>query len=84
MSKLSCIRILSFMEKFKQNERYLENNYNEIEKRYCDKFVAVDDGQIIGTNGRIEKLIEELDRNNKNAPTVIIKLISKNLPRSAI
>jgi hypothetical protein len=72
------------MAKFKQNERYLENNYNELEKRYCDKFVAVDDGQIIATNERIEKLIKELDRNNKNAPTVIIKLISKNLPRSAI
>ncbi|MGN6629757.1 MAG: hypothetical protein ACTHKJ_07750, partial [Candidatus Nitrosocosmicus sp.] len=61
-----------------------ENNYNEIEKSYCDKFVAVDNGQIIGTSERIEKLIEELDRNNKNAPTVIIKLISKNLTRSAI
>jgi hypothetical protein len=72
------------MAKFKQNERYLENNYTELEKRYCDKFVAVDDGQIIATNERIEKLIKELDRNNKNAPTVIIKLISKNLPRSAI
>lgn len=83
MSKLSCICILSFMEKFKQNERYLENNYNEIEKRYCDKFVAVDDGQIIATNKRIEKLIKELDRNDKNAPTVVIKLISKNLPTSA-
>lgn len=84
MPKLSCIGILSFMGKFKHNERYLENNYNEIEKRYCDKFVAVDDGQIIATNERIEKLIKELDRNNKNAPTVIIKLISKNLHRSAI
>ncbi|MGN6559019.1 MAG: hypothetical protein ACTHJ2_00680 [Candidatus Nitrosocosmicus sp.] len=72
------------MEKFKQNERYLENNYNEIEKSYCDKFIAVDNGQIIATNERIEKSIEELDRNNKNAPTVIIKLISKNLTRSAI
>ncbi len=84
MSKFSCISILSFMEKVKQNERYLENNYNEIEKRYCDKFVAVDDGQIIATNERIEKLIKELDRNNKNAPTVIIQLMSKNLPRFAI
>jgi hypothetical protein len=72
------------MEKYKQNERFLADNYNEIEKGYEEKFIAIDNEQIIGSNNRIEKLIDELDRNNKNTPSVLIKLISGKIHRYII
>jgi hypothetical protein len=72
------------MEKYKQNERFLADNYKEIEKVYEEKFIAIDNEQIIGSNNRIEKLIDELDRNNKNTPSVLIKLISGKIHRYII
>jgi hypothetical protein len=84
MSLLSCFSIFSIMEKYKQNERFLADNYNEIEKGYEEKFIAIDNEQIIGSNNRIEKLIDELDRNNKNTPSVLIKLISGKIHRYII
>jgi hypothetical protein len=65
------------MEKYKQNAIYLEKNFKEIEKGY-DKFIAIADEKIIGSNRRFEKLIELLGQNSKNTLSVIIKSISKN------
>jgi hypothetical protein len=84
MSLLSCFSIFSIMEKYKQNERYLAANYEEIEKGYDDQFIAIDNEQIIGSNSKIEKLVDELDQNNNNTPTVLIKLISGRIHRYMI
>lgn len=81
MPLLSCFSIFSAMEKYRQNERFLADNYKEIKKGYNDKFIAIDNEQIIGSNNRIEKLVDELDRNGKNTPTVLIKLISGKIHR---
>ena len=84
MSLLSCFSIFSIMEKYKQNERYLAANYKEIENDYNDQFIAIDDEQIIGSNSRIEKLVDDLDRNDNNTPTVLIKLIPGKIYRYMI
>lgn len=76
MPELVCKHIFFLMEKYRKNEIYLDNNYKEIEKGHYNKFVAIDNEQIIGANNRIEKLVDDLDQNNKNAPTVLIKFIS--------
>ena len=77
MSLLSCLDMFSIMEKYKQNERFLADNYKEIEKDYEEQFIAIDNEQIIESNNRIEKLADDLDRNNKNIPSpVLIILIS--------
>jgi hypothetical protein len=69
--------MFSIMEKYKQNERFLADNYKEIEKDYEEQFIAIDNEQIIGSNNRIEKLADELVRNNKDTPSpVLIILIS--------
>ena len=85
MSLLSCLDMFSIMEKYKQNERFLAGNYKEIEKGYEEQFIAIDNEQIIGSNNRIEKLVDELDRNNKNTPSpVLIILISGKIHRYII
>jgi hypothetical protein len=86
MSLLSCFGIFSIMEKYKQNERFLADNYKEIEKGgYEEQFIAIDNEQIIGSNSRIEKLVDELDRNDKNTPSsVLIILISGKIHRYII
>ena len=85
MSLLSCLDMFSIMEKYKQNERFLADNYKEIEKDYEEQFIAIDNEQIIGSNNRIEKLVDELDRNNKNTPSsVLIILISGKIHRYII
>ena len=85
MSLLSCLDMFSIMEKYKQNERFLADNYKEIEKGYEEQFIAIDNEQIIGSNNRIEKLVDELDRNNKNTPSsVLIILISGKIHRYII
>jgi hypothetical protein len=84
MSLLSCFSIFLILEKYKQNERYLAANHKEIEKGYDNKFIAIDNEQIIGSTGRIEKLVDDLDRNNNNTPTVLIKLISGKIHRYMI
>ena len=85
MSLLSCLDMFSIMEKYKQNERFLADNYKEIEKGYEEQFIAIDNEQIIGSNNRIEKLVDELDRNDKNTPSsVLIILISGKIHRYII
>jgi hypothetical protein len=72
--------MFSIMEKYKQNERFLEYNYKEIEKGYEEQFIAIDNEQIIGSNNRIEKLVDELDRNNENtSSSSLIILITRKI-----
>ncbi len=82
---LSCIGMFYIMEKYKQNERFLADNYKEIEKDYKEQFIAIDNEQIIASNNPIEKLADELDRNNKDTPSpVLIILISGKIHRYII
>ena len=85
MSLLSCLDMFSIMEKYQQNERFLADNYKEIEKDYEEQFIAIDNEQIIASNNPIEKLADELDRNNKDTPSpVLIILISGKIHRYII
>jgi hypothetical protein len=85
MSLLSCLDMFSIMEKYQQNERFLADNYKEIEKDYKEQFIAIDNEQIIASNNPIEKLADELDRNNKDTPSpVLIILISGKIHRYII
>jgi hypothetical protein len=85
MSLLSCLDMFSIMEKYQQNERFLADNYKEIEKDYEEQFIAIDNEQIIASNNPIEKLADEHDRNNKNIPSpVLIILISGKIHRYII
>jgi hypothetical protein len=68
------------MEKYKQDERFLADNYKEIEKGYEEQFIAIDNEQIIGSNNRIKKLVDELDRNNENISlSSLIILITRKI-----
>lgn len=85
MSLLSCLDMFSIMEKYQQNERFLADNYKEIEKDYEEQFIAIDNEQIIASNNPIEKLADELDRTNKDTPSpVLIILISGKIHRYII
>lgn len=85
MSLLSCLDMFSIMEKHKQNERFLTDTYKEIEKDYEEQLFAIDNEQIIGSNNPIEKLVDELVRNNKNTPSsLLIILISGKIHRYII
>jgi hypothetical protein len=72
--------MFSIMEKYKQDERFLADNYKEIEKGYEEQFIAIDNEQIIGSNNRIKKLVDELDRNNENISlSSLIILITRKI-----
>jgi hypothetical protein len=80
MSLLFCLGMFSIMEKYKQNERFLADSYKEIEKGYEEQFIAIDNEQIIGSNNRIKKLVDELDRNNENISlSSLIILITRKI-----
>ena len=79
MSIFSWKNLIASKKEYKQNKRYLDNNYKGIGKGIYNKFVTLFNGLIIKTNDRIKKLVYSLFRNNKNLPAAIMKLFSQNM-----
>lgn len=66
------------LEMLKDSEEDLEwfnNNFEEIQKRFPNQFVAIKDKKIVGFARKIELLFEELRKKNIDEAEVLIEIV---------
>jgi len=68
------LQLITNMEK---NEAFARNRYAELQKRYANEYVAIDNGRVIAHSKTIKALSEILSSKGVELTTVLVQFIPK-------
>jgi hypothetical protein len=63
------------IKKMEQNSNFVISNYSKLKDEYGNKFIAVDNGKIIGHEKNMKGLIEQLEREKIDLLSVFVRFI---------
>ncbi|MFA4820087.1 MAG: DUF5678 domain-containing protein [Candidatus Aenigmatarchaeota archaeon] len=69
---------LQLIKQFEADSNWLKTNKDELREEYTNKFVAVKDEHVAGSNSDLKVLIKELKKNKINPAFVVIEFITKD------
>lgn len=80
MDYLSLLEMPKMMAKANNNLKYFIDSYITLTKRFPNKFVAIDNEDIIDSDANLKELLKRLeDRNNYSNSTIIQFIDIKNV-----
>ena len=62
------------LEVGERNLRWFADNYEELQKRHADKFVAVDSGKLLATHDSLDSLLKVIE-GKVNLQTVLVEFV---------
>ena len=68
------LQLITSMEK---NDAFARNRYTELQKRYANEYVAIDNGRVIAHSKTIKALSEILSSKGVELTTVLVQFIPK-------
>jgi len=71
------IQELEMINEMEQDNKWLVSNYEEIRRKYENKFIAIKDKNIIASNPTLEGIIKDLKEKGENPSFVLIEFIHK-------
>jgi hypothetical protein len=66
---------LQLLNSFENDNTWLNSNYNELQKEHPNQFVAIDKEKVVGSNEKVEKLVETLKSKKIDTAVVLIEFI---------
>jgi len=66
---------LQFMTEVQNDSQWLEDNYNKIQEKYPNKFVAIASQKIIASGDKVENVIKAVKETGRNPAMVLIEFI---------
>ena len=73
---MSVIEISDVLTKSNANLKWFIDNHEMLLDKYQEKFVAIDDGQIIDSNTDIKELMDKLKQSNRYSDSTLIQYIN--------
>ena len=68
------------LAKFEKSRQFLCNSYKTLSRKYADKFIAIDNGQVVAANKDLKQLLRILKRKGFSPSVVLVEYIpSKNM-----
>jgi len=68
---------LQLITRMEENDAFLRKKYAELQKRYPDEYVAVDNGKVIAHSKNVKTLSGVLKSNGVELTTVLVQFIPK-------
>lgn len=62
------------LEVGERNLRWFADNYEELQERHADKFVAVDSGKLLATHDSLDSLLKVIE-GKVNLQTVLVEFV---------
>jgi hypothetical protein len=81
---VSVIEISDVLTKSNANLKWFIDNHEMLLDKYQEKFVAIDDGQIIDSNTDIKELMDKLKQSNRYSHSTLIQYINNRNTRLTI
>lgn len=81
---MSVIEISDVLTKSNANLKWFIDNHEMLLDKYQEKFVAIDDGQIIDSNTDIKELMDKLKQSNRYSDSTLIQYIKNRNTRLTI
>ena len=81
---MSVIEIADVLTKSNANLKWFIDNHEMLLDKYQEKFVAIDDGQIIDSNTDIKELMDKLKQSNRYSDSTLIQYINNRNTRLTI
>ncbi len=72
MSPNSELQLLSM---FESDNNWLNSHYEEMQEEHPNEYVAIFDKKIVGNNGLLQKLIEELQNKKLDLSFILIEFV---------
>jgi len=69
MSELECAA------KMKENNEWLQEKYEKLQEKYANKFIAIDNKEVVAIGNRPEELINRLKERNIGIESLLIEFI---------
>ncbi len=73
---MTLIEIPDILTKSNANLKWFIDNHEMLLDKYQEKFVAIDDGQIIDSNTDIKELMDKLKQSNRYSDSTLIQYIN--------
>jgi Family of unknown function (DUF5678) len=73
---VTLIEIPDILTKSNANLKWFIDNHEMLLDKYQEKFVAIDDGQIIDSNTDIKELMDKLKQSNRYYDSTLIQYIN--------
>ena len=70
---MTLIEIPDILTKSNANLKWFIDNHKMLLDKYQEKFVAIDDGQIIDSNTDIKELMDKLKQSNRLSDSALIE-----------
>lgn len=67
--------VKTLLETFEKNWNWFSDHYDQLEKKYADKVLAIKDQKVIAVSGKIEDLLAELEAKKEDISSVYIGTI---------
>ncbi len=61
------------LSRFNQDVKWFQNNYEQLQRKYEGKFVAVKNKRVIGTDQDAERLIRKVRRKHGNTSSILVE-----------
>ncbi|MEM5869594.1 MAG: DUF5678 domain-containing protein [Candidatus Aenigmatarchaeota archaeon] len=72
---MECQKQLQLIEKMDKNDELVRKNYEELQKKYKNEFIAIKNGKVIDHDTEIEKLRDRLKTKEKDLTTILVYFI---------
>ena len=66
---------LEMIDKASRESRWLERNFNSLQEKYENKFIAVENEEVIEESDDFQDLLNKLNKKGKNPALLIIRFI---------
>ncbi len=66
---------LESIKRMEENNGWLQDNYEILRQRYGNKFVAIDNGNVVGSADTAEELLNNLQEKKVETASVLIEFI---------
>jgi hypothetical protein len=70
--------ILSQFKILESGSSFISKNFQELQKKFPDKFIAIEDSKVIANNSDFDSLIRELEEKGKQPNLTVIEFISRS------
>lgn len=68
---------LQLINKMENSNEYLQEHYSEIQEEHKDEYVAIEDGNFVGSDKDYDNLLKKLKRQKKNLVSILIEFVPK-------